>query len=93
MIAAMENAVEKIKVWFRFVPREGGFQQDTEGLWATRLSADAARVQNVPLLQDGVAEGDVVRFQADSDGLNWAVGRVGSAFRWAGRGCRMSACS
>jgi hypothetical protein len=32
MIAAMENAVEKIKVWFRFVPREGGFQQDTEGL-------------------------------------------------------------
>ncbi|MFE4425366.1 DUF4265 domain-containing protein [Streptomyces sp. NPDC056817] len=75
----MENAAEKIKVWFRFVPREGWLPQDTEGLWATKLSADMARVQNAPFLQDGVAEGDVVRFQTDSDGLHWAVGRVSSA--------------
>lgn len=26
---------DRIKVWFRFVPREGWFPQDTEGLWAT----------------------------------------------------------
>lgn len=79
MIGVMENAVEKIKVWFRFVPREGWFPQDIEGLWATRLSADTATIENVPFLQDGVAEGDVVQFQTDSDGLHWAVGRVSSA--------------
>ncbi|MFB8243281.1 DUF4265 domain-containing protein [Kitasatospora purpeofusca] len=75
----MENAVEKIKVWFRFVPREGWFPQDTEGLWATRLSADTAAIENVPFLLDGVAEGDVVRFRTDSDGLHRAVGRISSA--------------
>jgi hypothetical protein len=79
MIAAVENTVEKVKVWFRFVPREGWFPQDIEGLWATRLSADTAVIENVPFLQDGVAEGDVVQFQTDSDGLHWAVGRVSSA--------------
>ncbi|MFD8694299.1 DUF4265 domain-containing protein [Kitasatospora purpeofusca] len=75
----MENAVEKIKVWFRFVPREGWFPQDTEGLWATRLSTDTAAIENVPFLLDGVAEGDVVQFRTDSHGLHWAVGRISSA--------------
>ncbi|MEV0037933.1 DUF4265 domain-containing protein [Streptomyces sp. NPDC050804] len=75
----MENSVEKIKVWFRFVPREGWFPQDAEGLWATRRSADTACLQSVPFLQNGVAEGDVVRFRTDSDGLHWAVGRVSTA--------------
>ncbi|CAL9597944.1 hypothetical protein SUDANB21_05376 [Streptomyces sp. enrichment culture] len=79
MMPGMESTVEKIKVWFRFVPREGWFPQDTEGLWATRLSADTARVQNVPFLQDGAAEGDVVRFQTDSEGLHWAVGWVSAS--------------
>src|SRR3954471_4856085 len=79
MIVAMENAGEKIKVWFRFVPREGWLPQDTEGLWATKLSDDTARVENVPFLQDGVAEGDVVRYRTDSDGLHWAVGQVSSS--------------
>lgn len=78
MMPVMENAVEKIKVWFRFVPREGWFPQDTEGLWATKLGDDTASVQNVPFLQDGVAEGDVVRYRTDCDGLHWAVGRVSS---------------
>ncbi|MFF8375314.1 DUF4265 domain-containing protein [Streptomyces sp. NPDC015661] len=76
MMDAMESTGEKIKVWFRFVPREGWFPQDTEGLWATKLSNDTATVKNVPFLQDGVAEGDVVRFRTDSDGLHWAVERV-----------------
>jgi hypothetical protein len=70
---------EKIKLWFRFVPREGWLPQDTEGLWATKLSQDTARVENVPFLQDGVAEGDVVRYRTDADGLHWAVGQVSSS--------------
>lgn len=75
----MSNATEKIKVWFRFVPREGWFPMDTEGLWATKLGRDTAEVRNVPFLQDGVAEGDVVRYRTDADGVHWAVGRVSSA--------------
>ncbi|MFC4330104.1 DUF4265 domain-containing protein [Streptomyces andamanensis] len=75
----MESTVEKIKVWFRFVPREGWFPQDTEDLWATKLGDDAAIVQSIPFLQDGVAEGDVVRYQTDAGGLHWAVGRVSTA--------------
>lgn len=69
----------EIKVWFRFVPREGWLQQDTEGLWATRLGADTARIRNAPFLQNGVAEGDVVQFRTDTDGPHWAIGRVRSA--------------
>jgi hypothetical protein len=57
-----------IKVWFRFVPREGWLPYDSEGLWARRLSGDTARVENVPFLQDGVA---------DEEGLHWARGRGG----------------
>ncbi|MEW1547971.1 DUF4265 domain-containing protein [Streptomyces tsukubensis] len=79
MMAVMENVVEKVKVWFRFIPREGWFPQDTEGLWATPLSDDTACVQNIPFLQNGVAEGDVVRYQTDADGLHWAVGRVSAS--------------
>ncbi|MEQ4720191.1 DUF4265 domain-containing protein [Nonomuraea sp. B19D2] len=63
-------------MWFQFVPREGWLPYDTEGLWATRLSRDTARVANIPFLQDGVAEGDVVRFITDDDGLHWACERV-----------------
>ncbi|MGW7427158.1 hypothetical protein ACWGJB_45580 [Streptomyces sp. NPDC054813] len=29
----MGDTGEKIKVWFRFVPREGWSPQDTEGVW------------------------------------------------------------
>lgn len=47
-----------------------------KALWALRLSADTARVTNVPFLQDGVAEGEVVRFVTDAEGLHWAVERV-----------------
>ncbi|WP_067834787.1 DUF4265 domain-containing protein [Nocardia lijiangensis] len=75
----MESAGEKIKVWFRFVPREGWLPQDTEGLWATTLGDDLAVVENAAFLQDGVAEGDVVRYRTGSDGLHWAVGRVSSS--------------
>ncbi|ACU75049.1 conserved hypothetical protein [Catenulispora acidiphila DSM 44928] len=66
----------KIKVWFRFVPREGWLPQDTEGLWAERLSDDTARIENVPFLQNGVAQGDTIRFATGDDGLFWATDRV-----------------
>lgn len=36
-------------------------------------------VRNIPFLQDGVAEGDVVRYRTDGDGLHWSVERVGTA--------------
>lgn len=67
---------DRIKVWYRLVPREGWLPYDTEGLWATQLSSDTARVENVPFLQDGVAEGEIVRFVTDADGLHWAKERV-----------------
>ncbi|WP_269856978.1 DUF4265 domain-containing protein [Streptomyces sp. RPT161] len=70
---------QRIKIWFRFVPREGWLPHDTEGLWATRISDDTARVENVPFLQDGVAEGDVVRFTTDADGRHWAKERVSAS--------------
>ncbi|MFE3445155.1 DUF4265 domain-containing protein [Nocardia sp. NPDC059180] len=65
-----------IKVWYRFVPRDGWLPDDTEGLWATQLSDDTARVENAPFLQDGVAEGEIVRFVTDADGRRWAKERV-----------------
>lgn len=65
-----------IKVWFRFVPREGWLPYDTEGLWATKLDGDTARLENAPFLQDGVAAGEIVRFATDADGLHWATERV-----------------
>lgn len=69
-------AGDAIKIWFRFVPREGGLPYDTEGRWATQLGADTARVDNVPFLQDGVAPGDVIRFETDAQGMRWSRGRV-----------------
>lgn len=69
-------ADDLIKVWFKFVPREGWLPYNSEGLWATQLSEDTARVENVAFLQDGIAQGDVVRFEADRDGVCWATGRV-----------------
>lgn len=71
-----EQVPGRIKVWFRFVPREGWLPCDREGLWADRVGEDTARLVNVPFLQDGVAEGEIVRFVTDAEGLHWATGRV-----------------
>jgi hypothetical protein len=75
-VSGGEQGPERVKIWFRFVPREGWLPYDKEGLWADRVSEDTARLVNVPFLQDGVAEGEVVRFVTDTQGLHWAVGRV-----------------
>jgi hypothetical protein len=65
-----------IKIWFRFTPRPGWLPYDTEGLWAEQVGVDTARVANVPFLQDGVAQEDLVRFRTDSNGVHWATERV-----------------
>lgn len=70
------DGAQYVKIWFRFVPREGWLPHDTEGLWAVGVGPDVARISNVPFLQDGVAEGDVVRFMTDPDGVRWATERV-----------------
>jgi hypothetical protein len=67
---------QRVKIWFRFVPREGWLPYDTEGLWGVAVGPDTVRISNVPFLQDGVAEGDVVRFTTDPDGVRWATERV-----------------
>lgn len=51
----------RIKIWFRFAPRENWLPIDTEGMWAMPVTADTARIDNVPFLQDGLAQGDIVR--------------------------------
>ena len=67
---------QPIKVWFRFVPRQDWPPYDTEGLWATPITADTARIDNVPFMQDGLALGDEVRYVTDAGGRKWAAGRV-----------------
>lgn len=70
------DSADVLKVWFRFVPREGWPPYDREGLWAAKVGPDTASVRNIPFLRDGVAEDDVVRYETDADGVHWCVGRV-----------------
>ena len=74
--AAIQSKENMIKIWYRFMPREGWLPYDTEGLWATPLTEDTARIENVPFLQDGVAQGETVRFVTDAEGRHWATERV-----------------
>jgi hypothetical protein len=77
-VAAQDDAAfpgDRIKVTVRFARREEWLPFDTEGLWATRLGTDTARIDNVPFLHDGIAQGDVVRF-VTADGINWVVARI-----------------
>jgi hypothetical protein len=68
-----------VKVGFKFIPRDGWLPYDTEMLWAQPIGTDTAQVANVPFLQDGIAQGDVVRFMTDADGARWAVQRVSAS--------------
>lgn len=71
-----QGRADEVKIWFRFVPREGWLPYDTEVLWATLVGEDTARISNVPFLQNGVAQGDVVRFETDLNGVRWSRERV-----------------
>ena len=74
--APQDPSPELVKVWYRFVPREGWLPYDTEGLWAVRLGKDTARVANAPFLQDGVARARLSGSPPMLEGLHWAVERV-----------------
>ena len=50
-------------------------------MWTTPLGGDLAQVDNVPFFVDGAAEGDIVRFTVDAEGIRWVEERV----RWSGR--------
>ncbi|MFF5108265.1 DUF4265 domain-containing protein [Streptosporangium sp. NPDC000509] len=66
----------RIKVWFRFVPREGGASlqhRRTLGHAAWRGHRPSGKR---PLSARGVAMGDVVRFATDAEGLHWAKERA-----------------
>lgn len=71
-----EADTDLIKVWVKFVPREGWLPYDTEGLWAEPIEGDTARICSVPFLADGIAIGDVLRYTFDETGRRWATGRV-----------------
>ncbi|GAA1800781.1 hypothetical protein GCM10009682_23000 [Luedemannella flava] len=43
---------------------------------AAAVGPDTAHISNAPFLQDGVAEGDIVRFMTAADGTCWATERV-----------------
>jgi hypothetical protein len=70
------DVVTRIKIWFRFESHDGYPPFEEEGLWATPVGDDAARVDNVPFFALGVAQGDVVRFTTLDDGRHFAVRRV-----------------
>ncbi|MBT0768340.1 DUF4265 domain-containing protein [Kineosporia sp. J2-2] len=76
----MTGTKHKIKIWFKFPPRPG-WPDDTEGLWATPLSGQTAQVESAPFMQEGVAPGDVVRFETDEWGRHWALERVQASGR------------
>lgn len=48
----------------------------TERLWAVRVSGDSAWLDNIPFFVRGFALGDVVRFEADENGVLWAKNAV-----------------
>ena len=45
-------------------------------MWAIRVGEDSARLDNIPFFVRGFALGDVVRFEADDDGVLWAKDAV-----------------
>ena len=70
-----ENVVVKIR--FRLLQGADGYPPcESEGLWATSLGGGAYRVANLPWFVPDVALGDVVRAEADRDGVLWAVART-----------------
>ncbi|MDP9829926.1 DUF4265 domain-containing protein [Kineosporia succinea] len=69
----MTDTQAMFKLWFKYPPRDGYPDQDTEGVWAVPISPSTARVASAPFHQVGVAPGDVVRFEEDEWGQNWAL--------------------
>jgi hypothetical protein len=70
-----------VKVHFD-LPRDGGDWPpvEVESLWAETVTGDVVRLTNVPWFVHGIASGDLVRVQADADGVLWAIEYV----EWSG---------
>lgn len=71
-----EADTDLIKIWVKFVPREGWLPYDTEGLWAEPIDGHHGRVRSVPFLANGIAFGDVLSYTFGEDATRWATGRV-----------------
>jgi hypothetical protein len=73
----MAEIEEVVKIRFRLQQGADGYPPcGSEGLWATPLGGGAYRVANLPWFVPDVALGDVVRAEADRDGVLWAVERT-----------------
>jgi hypothetical protein len=53
---------------------------EVESLWAETVGDDVVRLTNVPWFVRGVASGDLVRVEADADGVLWAAEHL----EWSG---------
>jgi hypothetical protein len=71
-VDAAKEGLQRLKVVFKLeVDDEGWPPAGSERMWASRVSDDTARLENVPFFARGYASGDVVRFDVDSDGVRW----------------------
>lgn len=73
---------DMVKVRF-LLPRDdaGWPPAESEGLWAEPLGGDLYRIDNTPWFVRNLSQDDVVKAQAGSDGVLWALEKV----EWAGR--------
>ncbi|MCA0315446.1 MAG: DUF4265 domain-containing protein [Candidatus Melainabacteria bacterium] len=71
---------EFVKIRFRLEVRDQWPPVDSEGLWAVPLGENRYRLDNTPWFVRGIACGDIVIAQADSDGILWFVERD----KWGG---------
>ncbi|WP_031517473.1 DUF4265 domain-containing protein [Streptomyces sp. NRRL F-5123] len=62
-----------VKVYFRLEVDEDGWPPaSVESLWAVDLGDGSVRVDNTPWFVRGVASGDIIRVEADDEGIRWA---------------------
>ncbi|WP_299537761.1 DUF4265 domain-containing protein [uncultured Streptomyces sp.] len=69
-----------MKVHFRMDVDEGGWPPTSvESLWAVNLGDGTVRLDNTPWFVRGVACDDVIRAEADDEGIRWAGETVRSS--------------
>ena len=64
----MENEIRD-KIIFRL--EDGWHKQGTETVWASKLSGDEYRIENVPFYAKGVSYGDIVKTRKEGDDLHF----------------------
>lgn len=65
---------DDVRVRFRLeVDDEGWPPYSSEGMWAVALGGDRYELRNSPWFVRGVANGDIVRAEADSDDVLWVT--------------------